>query len=49
MKQLSASYFIIEQDKAGVSQRAASKLIDGLCPGHQHIPFWGQVITSIFF
>ena len=39
----------VNHHKAGVSQRAASRLINGMYPGHQHIPFWGQVITFIFF
>ena len=39
----------VDRHKAGVSQRAASRLIDGMYPGHQYIPFLGQVITFIFF
>ena len=39
----------VDHHKAGVSQRAASRLINGMYPGHQHIPFLGQVITFIFF
>ena len=38
----------VDHHKAGVSQRAVSKLINGMYPGHQHIPFLGQVITFIF-
>ena len=39
----------VDHHKAGVSQRVVSKLINGMYPGHQHIPFLGQVITFIFF
>ena len=39
----------VDHHKAGVSQRAASRLINGMYPGHQRIPFLGQVITFIFF
>ena len=33
----------VDQKKAGVSQRAANSLIDGLYPGHAHRTFRTQV------